>query len=87
MLGVGVRIGHVRCHMTLKRIKVDHVIRHMTYLRASEDYTSRRNLESSKIRHMISKTFRDEKRIATKSTIAKEVLSEGSYTRSKESIQ
>jgi len=43
----------------------------MTCLGASEDYTSRCNLESSKIQHMISKTFRDERRIATKLTIAK----------------
>jgi len=46
-------------------------MRHMTYLRASKDYTSRRDLESSKIQHVISKMFRDERRIATKSTIAK----------------
>jgi len=77
----------MRRHVTLKRVKVDHVICHVTYLRASEDYTSRRDLESSKIQHMISKTFRDEKRIATKSTITEEVLSEGSCTCSKELIQ
>jgi len=69
VLGVG--IGHVRCHVTCRRVKVNHVIRHVTYLRVSEDYTSRRDLESSKIQHLISKMFRDEKRIATKSTIAK----------------
>jgi len=45
------------------------VIHHMTYLGASEDYTSRHDLESSKIQHMILKTFRDEKQIVTKSTI------------------
>ena len=67
----GVGIGHVRCHVTCRRVKVNHVIHHVTYLRVSEDYTSLRNLESSKIQHMISKTFRDKKRIATKSTIAK----------------
>ena len=32
-------------------------------------------MESSKIQHVISKTFRGEKRIATKLTIAKRVLS------------
>jgi len=68
-------------------VGIDHVRHHMTYLRASEDYTSRRNLESSKIQHVILKTFRDEKRIVTKSTIAREVLSEGSFMRSRESIQ
>jgi len=73
--------------MTCRRVKVDHVIHHMTYLRASEDYTSRCNLESSKIQHVILKIFRDEKQIATKLTIAKEVLSEGSCMRSRESIQ
>ena len=46
------------------------MICHMTYLGASEDYTSQHDLELSKIQHMISKTFRDEKRIAIKSTIA-----------------
>jgi len=47
------------------------VIRHVTCLEASENYTSRRNLELSKIQHVISKTFRDKRRIATESTIAK----------------
>jgi len=83
----GVGVSHVRRHMTCKRVKEDHVIHHMTYLRASEDYTSRCNLESSEIRHVISKTFRDEKRIATKLTITKEVLSERSCMCSRESIQ
>ena len=46
------------------------MIHHVTCLEASEDYTSQRDLESSEIRHMILKTFRDERRIATKSTIA-----------------
>jgi len=55
-------------------VGIDHVIRHVTCLGASEDYTSQHDLESSKIQHMISKTFRDEKRIATKSTIAKRFL-------------
>ena len=87
MSGVSVGIDHVRRHMINSKINEDHVIHHVTYLRASEDYTSQRNLESSKIQHVISKTFRDEKRIATKSTIAKEVLSERSCTRSRESIQ
>jgi len=83
----GVGIGHVRRHMTYRRVKEDHVIRHVTYLRVSEDYTSRRNLESSEIQHVISKMFRGEKRIATKSTIAKVVLSERSCTCSGKSIQ
>ena len=69
MLGIGV--GHVRRHMTCQRVKGDHVIRHVTLSGANKDYTSRHNLESSEIQHMISKTFRDERRIATKSTIAK----------------
>jgi len=68
VLGVG--INHVRHHMISQRGNEDHVICHMTCLEASEDYTSRRDLESSKIRHMISKTFRDKRRIATKSIIA-----------------
>jgi len=67
----GVGIDHVRRHVTYREVKKDHVIRHVTYLRASKDYTSRHNLESSEIQHVISKTFRDERRIATKSTIAK----------------
>jgi len=46
------------------------MVHHVTCLKASEDYTSQRDLESSEIQHMISKTFRDERRIATKSTIA-----------------
>jgi len=54
----------------------DHVMRHVTCLGASEDYTSRRDLESSKIQHMILKTFRDERRIATKSTIAERFFQE-----------
>jgi len=63
------------------------MIHHMTCLRASEDYTSQRNLESSEIQHMISKMFRDERQIATKSTIIKGVLSGGSFTHSRELIQ
>ena len=66
----GVGINHVRRHMIIRRIKEDHVIRHVTCLGVSEDYTSRRDLESSKIQHVILKTFRDKRRIATKSTIA-----------------
>ena len=46
------------------------MVRHVTCLRASEDYTSRRDLESSKMQHVILKMFRDERRIATKLTIA-----------------
>jgi len=60
----------MRCHVIIRRIKEDHVIRHVTCLGVSEDYTSRRDLESSKIQHVISKMFRDERQIATKSTIA-----------------
>jgi len=44
---------------------------HMTYLGASENYTSQCDLESSEIQHVILKTFRDERQIATKSTIVK----------------
>jgi len=54
-------IGHVRRHMTYRRVKEDHVVRHVTYLRVSEDYTSQRDLESSEIQHVISKMFRDER--------------------------
>jgi len=54
--------------MTCQRVKGNHMIYHVTYLRASEDYTSQRNLESSKIQHVISKMFRDERQIATKLT-------------------
>ena len=59
------------------------MIHHMTYLRASEDYTSQCDLESSKIQHVISKTFRDEKRIATKSTIVEGFFQGGSRTHSR----
>jgi len=64
-------------------VGIDHVICHMTYLGASEDYTSQRDLESSEIQHVISKTFRDERRIATKSTIARGIFSERSCTHSR----
>ena len=67
----GVGVGHMRCHVTCRRAKEDHMIRHVPCLRASEDYTSQCNLESSKIQHVILKMFRGERRIATKSTIAK----------------
>jgi len=77
----------MRRHVIIRMVKEGHVVCHMTCLGASEDYTSRRDLESSKIQHMISKTFRDERRIVTESTIARRVLSEGSCTHSKESIQ
>jgi len=73
--------------MIIRKVKEDHMIHHVTYLGASEDYTSRRDLELSKIQHVILKTFRDERRIATESTIAKRILSEGSCMRSEESIQ
>ena len=33
---------------------------HMISLESSEDYTSQRDLESSKMQHVILKTFRDE---------------------------
>ena len=42
---MGIGIGHVRCHVTC--------------LGASEDYTSQCDLKSSKVQHMILKTFRD----------------------------
>jgi len=73
--------------MVCQRIREDHVIRHVTCLEASEDYTSRCDLESSKIQHVILKTFRDEKQIATKLTIAERVLSERSFMCSRELIQ
>ena len=57
----GVGIDHVRRHVTIRKVRGGHVICHVTCLRASEDYTSRRDLESSEIQHVISKTFRDEK--------------------------
>jgi len=65
----GVGIDHVKHHMIGQRDDKDHMIRHVTYLGTSEDYTSQHDLESSKIQHVISKMFRDERRIATKSTI------------------
>ena len=52
------------------------MVHHVTCLRASKDYTSRRDLESSKIQHVILKTFRDERQIATKSTITEEFFQE-----------
>jgi len=36
----GVGIGHIRRHVTSRRVKGDHVICHVTCLEASEDYTS-----------------------------------------------
>ena len=79
MSGVGCRDRSCETsHDQFRDFNEDHVIRHVTCLGASEDYTSRRDLESSEIQHVISKMFRDERRIATKSTIAKRVLSEGS---------
>ena len=74
----GVGIDHVRRHVFSPKVNEGHVICHVTYLGASEDYTSRHDLELSKMQHVISKTFRDKKRIATKSTIAERVLSKGS---------
>jgi len=52
------------------------MIRHVTLSGASEDYTSRRDLESSKIHHVISKTFREEEQIVTELTIARRIFSE-----------
>ena len=43
---------------------------HVTSLESSEDYTSQRDLESNEIQHVILKTFRDERQLATKSTNA-----------------
>ena len=63
MLGVG--IGHMRRHVISQIVNKDHVIHHVTCLGVSEDYTSQCNLESSEMQHMISKMFRDERRIAT----------------------
>jgi len=77
----------VRRHVIIRKIEGGHVMRHMTCLGASKDYTSQRDLESSKIQHVISKTFRDERRIVTESTIARKILSEESCMHSKESIQ
>ena len=74
MLGVG--IDHVSCHVINRKVEIGHVMCHVTCLGASEDYTSRRNLESSEIQHVILKTFRDERRIATKSTIAERFFQE-----------
>jgi len=66
----------VRRHVISQEVDKDHVMRHVTCLKASEDYTSRRNLELSEIQHVILKTFRDERQIATKSTIAEEFFQE-----------
>ena len=55
----GVGIDHVRRHVISQGINESHVIRHVTFLGASKIYTSRRDLESSKIQHVILKTFRD----------------------------
>ena len=76
----GVRVDHMRRHVISLKVKKDHVIRHMTCLGASEDYTSQHDLESSKIQHVILKTFRDKRRIATKVDYRKGVLSKGSCT-------
>ena len=69
--------------MISQRGDKDHVMRHVTCLGASEDYTSRHDLESSKIQHVILKTFREEEQIATKSTIAKRFFQGGSCTHSR----
>jgi len=57
----GVGIDHVRRHVISQGGDKKHMMHHMTCLGASEDYTSRCDLELSKIRHVISKTFRDER--------------------------
>jgi len=72
----GVGIDHVRCHVISQAGNKGHVIRHVTCLGVSEDYTSRRDLESSEIQHMISKTFRDERQIATSRLSQKESFRE-----------
>ena len=51
-------IDHVKRHVVYQ--EVGHVRHHVTCLGSSEDYTSRRDLESSKIQHVILKMFRDE---------------------------
>jgi len=65
------------------KVKGGHVIRHVTCLEASKDYTSRRDLESSKIQHVILKMFRDERQIATKSTITERFFQGGSRMHSR----
>ena len=72
----GVGVDHVRCHVISLESWRGHVICDVTYLGASEDYTSRHDLESSKIQHVISKMFRVERQIVTESTIAEGILSE-----------
>jgi len=70
--GVGCRAsGSITWDVTwlVWEVERSHVVHHMTCLGASRDYTSRRDLESSKIQHVILKMFRDERWIATKSTI------------------
>ena len=52
-------VDHVRRHM-ICRGSLGHVIDHVTSLGSSKDYTSQRDLESSEIQHVISKTYRDE---------------------------
>ena len=71
----GVGVDHMRHHMISLESWRGHVIRHVTYLGVSEDYTSRRDLESSKIQHVISKTFREEEANSNKVDYRKEVLS------------
>jgi len=61
--------------MTGRKVKGGHVIDYMTSLRVNEDYTSRCDLESSKIQHMISKTFREKKANSDKVDYHREVLS------------
>jgi len=80
---LGVGVGHMRRHVTCQRVKGDHVIHHVTCLRASEDYTSRCNLESSKIQHVISKMFREEKANSDQVDYRRVVLSERSCIHSR----
>ena len=78
-VGVGCQaLGSITWDVTwlVWEVERSHVVRHVTCLRASKDYTSRCDLESSKIQHVISKTFRDERQIATKLTIAERFFQE-----------
>ena len=52
-------VGHVRRHVVC-RGDFGHMTDHVTSLGSSEDSTSQRDLELSEMRHVISKTFRDE---------------------------
>ena len=71
----GVEVNHMRHHMTGRKVKGGHVIDYVTSLRVNEDYTSQHDLESSKIQHMILKSFREEKANSDKVDYHREVLS------------